>query len=76
VDAGGGFSLVPVLAVLLIAGGLFLVGRTFIMRRNASRIDAAERDRLSKEANAALLATDEAVRDAEQEVGFAEAQWG
>ena len=72
----GGLNLVPLLAVLLIAGGVFLVGRTFIMRRNAAKADAAERDRLSREANRALLATDEAVRDADQEIGFAEAQWG
>ena len=75
-DSSGGFSLVPVLAVLLIVGGVFLVGRTFIVRRNAAAADAADRDRLSKQANGALLATDEAVRDADQEVGFAEAQWG
>jgi uncharacterized membrane protein YgcG len=62
----GGFSLVPVLAVLLILGGVFLLGRTFIVRRNAARADAAERDRLSREANRSLLATDEC--DADEEV--------
>lgn len=71
-----GLDLRPVLAVLLVAGGLFLVGRTLFLRRAASKLDAAERDRLSREANAALLATDEAVRDADEEVGYAEAQWG
>jgi uncharacterized membrane protein YgcG len=75
-NPSGGTSLVPVLAILLIVGGVFLVGRTFIVRRNAAKADAAEHDRLSREANRALLATDEAVRDADQEVGFAEAQWG
>lgn len=73
---GGGLDLMPIVAVVLIAGGLLLLGRTLLVRRAAARADAAERDRLSREANRALLAIDEAVRDADQEVGFAEAQWG
>lgn len=71
-----GIDLVPVMAAVLVVGGLFLVGRTLFLRRAASRADATERDRLARQANAALLATDEAVRDADEEVGFAEAQWG
>ncbi len=74
--SGGGLDLMPVLAVVLIGGGLLLVGRTILVRRAAARADASERDRLSREASRALLAADEAVRDADQEVGFAEAQWG
>ena len=74
--SGGGFDLGPILAVMLIGGGLLLVGRTILVRRAAARADASEYDRLSREASRALLATDEAVRDADQEVGFAEAQWG
>ncbi len=73
---GSGLNLTPILAVLLIGGGLLLAGRTLLVRRAAAKADAAERDRLSQEANRALLATDEALRDADQEVGFAEAQWG
>ena len=75
-DTGGGLDLTPILAILLIGGGLLLAGRTLLVRRAAAKADAAERDRLSQEANRALLATDEALRDADQEVGFAEAQWG
>lgn len=75
-STGGGIDITPVIIVVILGAGLFLIGRTLLMRRNAARADAAERDRLSREANRALLAGDEAVKDAEEEVGFAEAQWG
>ncbi len=79
--SGGGINLGAILAFVLIAGGLLLVGRTLLARRTAARRPGGsrppgERDDLARQANRGLLATDEAVRDADQEVGFAEAQWG
>lgn len=72
----GGFNLSLVIAILVAFGGLFLIVRTVVVRRSSAKADAEERDRLSREANTALLSVDELLRDAEQEVGFAEAQWG
>jgi hypothetical protein len=69
-------------AVLLIVVGVALVGMIAVQRirdRRGLRRAAEERDRrtgqLAREANALLLASDEAVRDAAQELGFAEAQF-
>jgi hypothetical protein len=75
----GGFGLGTLLPLILLAIGGFLLFTWVQGRRRAARLAAEraeERDRLGKEANKALLTTDELVRDAEQEVGFAEAQWG
>lgn len=79
--SGGVVNLGAILAFLLIAGGLFIVARTLLARRTMARRPGgfrppAEGDDLARQANRGLLATDEAVREADQEVGFAEAQWG
>lgn len=75
-DSGGGGAL---LAIVLVAGGVGLLVWWFLSRR-ARRRDAEERDRrtgrLAREANALLIATDERVRDANQEIGFVEAEYG
>ena len=74
--SGGGLNLFP---ILLLLGGIGLVVWWFRQRRAAGR-DAEERDRrtgqLAREANTLLIATDERVRDAIQEIGFVEAEYG
>jgi hypothetical protein len=74
--SGGGLSLLPIVAVVLIAGGLFLVGRTMLARRTEAKKQAADLDTLNREANRVLLAADEALKDAANDVDFAAAQWG
>jgi len=73
---GGSGLLLP--AVLLIGGGGAMAW--WLMRRRAAGRVAEERDRrtgkLAREANALLIATDERVRDAVQEIGFVEAEYG
>ncbi len=73
---GGGGILLP---LVLIVGGIGLIGWWVVRRRAAGR-EAEERDRrtgrLAREANAVLIATDERVRDAVQEIGFVEAEYG
>jgi TPM domain len=75
-DGGGGAILLPL--VLLLGGG-GLLAWWVVQRRSAHRV-AEERDRrtgrLAREANALLIATDERVRDAGQEIGFVEAEYG
>lgn len=84
-DGGGGLGLGTLAAVALIGGGGWLLWRRF--RPGQSRqIDApastaagappVDTDTLAKQANALLIATDERIRDARQEVDFAEAQFG
>ncbi|MEA2519792.1 MAG: hypothetical protein QOF49_1872 [Chloroflexota bacterium] len=68
-----------IVPIALIGGGLWLVASRVRGIRNARRT-SEERDRrvgdLARRANGLLVAADEAVRDAETEVGFAEAQFG
>ena len=64
--------------VLLLAGG-GLVAWWWMRRREAgaaARKAAADAAALAQQANALLIATDERIRDAQQEVDFAEAQYG
>ncbi|HSK53146.1 MAG TPA: TPM domain-containing protein [Clostridia bacterium] len=72
---GGGIGLTTILFVGLIVAGGVLIYRWF-----RGRAADEERDRrtgqLAREANSSLLETDERVRDAVQEVGFVEAQYG
>ncbi len=76
--SGGGLGS-GLLGPLLVGGGIGLIGWWFMRRRQAAA-DAEERDRrtgqLAREANALLIATDERVRDATQELGYVEAEYG
>jgi uncharacterized membrane protein YgcG len=64
-------------AVLLLAGVALLWA--WWRRRQYARLKAEERDRrtgeLARRANALLIASDDAVHDAQQELGFAEAEF-
>jgi uncharacterized membrane protein YgcG len=75
-DESGTLAFVAVVLVIL---GVVLIA-TWWQRRRTARLEAEERDRrtgrLAREANALLIATDERIRDAQQEIGFVEAAWG
>ncbi|HET7027099.1 MAG TPA: TPM domain-containing protein [Candidatus Limnocylindrales bacterium] len=74
-----GLSLSPIIGLLLLLAGAWIVWRSFSSWR-ANRRTAEERDRqtgqLARDANAKLIAADDAVRDAQQDLAFAEAQFG
>lgn len=76
--SGGGFGPVLLIIVLvaLIGGGLLWFG----LRRRRAAASAAppeeSLDDLARRAGSALVATDDAVKDSEQELGFARAQFG
>jgi uncharacterized membrane protein YgcG len=76
---GGGAGVGSILAIILILGGGGLIAWWFLARRQRRQAEE-ERDRrtgrLAREANALLIATDERVRDANQEIGFVEAEYG
>jgi uncharacterized membrane protein YgcG/predicted nucleic acid-binding Zn-ribbon protein len=79
-SGSGGFSLLP---LLLVGGGVLLLMYWFFSRRPGAEaatpaVAAAKQDpnKLARDANRLLIETDDAVRDAEQELGFAEAQFG
>jgi len=79
-SGSGGVSAVLVIiiavVVLIVAYVLFLR----FMRARRGGLSAEERDRqtgdLAKQANRQLIDTDDAIKDAQQELGFAEAQFG
>ena len=74
-DEDGGIGLGTVVLV-----GLVGVGGYLVYRGMRGRAAGAERERtsadLARDANAQLIATDERIRDATQEIGFVEAQYG
>ena len=74
--SGGGFNLTPILAMLLLVGGGILVGRALLDRRRRAKAAGVAHAKLSQDANRALLAVDEALKDAANDVEFAAAQWG
>lgn len=79
VAPGVRFSVWPWIALVAIGLGGWLLWRWW-QRRRGERLEVEERDRktgqLAREANALLVETDEKVRQDEQELGFAEAQFG
>ncbi|HUP55709.1 MAG TPA: TPM domain-containing protein [Methylomirabilota bacterium] len=87
-STGSGLGLGTILAALLVGGGGFLLYRQW-RRGRATEGSAAgptpdapagapalSGQELARRANALLIATDERIRDARQEVDFAEAQYG
>lgn len=76
---GSGNVLLLIIGVALIAGGgLWLVKRVRSLRdeRQKAFEEAKTQEVLGREANKLLIATDDALRNAEQELGFAEAEFG
>lgn len=86
---GGGISLGTLAALALVGGGGYLLWRRFRPARvvpgggpgvpaapGAASAPAVDPATLARQANALLIATDERIRDAGQEVDFAEAQFG
>jgi hypothetical protein len=74
-DGGGGGIpgwLLLILAVLVVAGIVLFVWN----RRSASPRERALQEDLGKQATSLLIQTDDLLRSTEQEVGFAEAQFG
>jgi uncharacterized membrane protein YgcG len=75
----GGDGGLVILGVMLLLVGVALVG-WWLWRRRQQLLAAGERDRrtarLARDANALLIATDERIRDAQQEMGFVEAEYG
>ena len=49
--SGGGIDVTPILAVLLVAGGLFLVVRALLKRRASAKAQAVALDTLNRDAN-------------------------
>ena len=78
-DEGGGFGIGAFLGLILLGTGIAVI-LVWIVTRLVARRDEEERDRqtgkLARETNAHLIATDERVRSADQEVGFVEAEFG
>lgn len=77
-SSGGGISILPVILVVVAMVVVYAVV-VRVMRARQGRASAEERDRqtgdLAKEANRLLIETDDAIRSARQELGFAEAQF-
>ena len=76
---GGDTNLLPlVVGLLLIGAGVWLVIRVRRERtaRQAAFTSAAEQERLGREANSMLVQTDDAVRDAQQELGVVATEFG
>ena len=72
----GGVDITLILIVLVVGVGGFLVIRAILKRKGATAAATAESDQLNREANRLLLETDEALKDAANDVEFAAAQWG
>ncbi|WP_152413023.1 TPM domain-containing protein, partial [Nitrolancea hollandica] len=73
-----GLGLIPILLVMvLVIAGVWIwrVASTRRQRRRTAGEYERQTDQLAKEANALLIRTDETLRDAEEEIGFAEAQF-
>lgn len=84
-SSGSGFSLVP---ILLVFAGVAVIGYFVLSRRSKKQVrrgqaqpnqpvqPAIPLDQLRKQADHLLVAADDSIRSSEQELGFAEAQYG
>ena len=83
-DAGGAGAgsgnllLLLIGAILVIVGIAWLLSRVARLRteRRAAFEEAKRQEELGRQANALLIKTDDDLRDAEQELGFVEAEYG
>lgn len=77
---GDGPGWLGVLVAVGVIGGLLIFAVRWLGTGLTSRREREERDRrtgrLAREANALLVATDERIRDAQQEIGYVEAAYG
>jgi hypothetical protein len=77
-SSSGGISIVPVILVVVAVIVVYAIV-VRVLRRRQGRASVEERDRqtgdLAKEANRLLIETDDAIRNARQELGFAQAQF-
>jgi uncharacterized membrane protein YgcG len=72
---GGGLPILPIVVVLGL-GAALVGGWFFFTRRQAGATQARRLADLGKEASSLLLATDEQIRNATQELGYVEAMYG
>lgn len=74
----GSFLLILVGAILVTVGIAWFVGRVVRLRTERQKAfeEAKTQEQLGRQANALLISTDDKLRDAEQELGFAEAEFG
>jgi uncharacterized membrane protein YgcG len=81
-DGGDGIGVGSVVGLALVGGGGYLLYRYWRKRQGdagpapAPGAPALSGPALAQQANALLIATDERIRDAQQEVDFVEAQYG
>lgn len=71
-------ALVVVATLLIVVGGLIIFGRVVRLRRERLAVfnEAKAQEELGRQANRDLIAADDGLRDAEQELGFVEAEFG
>jgi uncharacterized membrane protein YgcG len=76
--SGGNFLILLLAGILIAIGAAILIGRVVRLRRERRALfeEAKTQEQLGRQANALLLQTDDALRDADQELGFAEAEFG
>ncbi len=72
------FLVILVALIAVVVGAAWLVGRIRALRaeRQAAFEEAKTQEQLGRQANKLLIKTDDDLRDAEQELGFAEAEFG
>jgi uncharacterized membrane protein YgcG len=72
------FLLILVGFIAVVVGAAWLIGRIRALRaeRQAAFEEAKTQEQMGREANKLLIKTDDDLRDAEQELGFAEAEFG
>jgi hypothetical protein len=74
-EGRGGLPIIPIVIVIAIAAiGFFIWTRLSASKKNQA--EAKVQEDLGRQASSLLVSTDEALRKAEQEIGFAEAQFG
>ena len=74
-EGKGGIPVIPIVIIIALAAiGIFLWSRLTAAKRH--RAEAQNQEELGRKASSLLVSTDEALRKADQEIGYAEAQFG